>query len=101
MRRVKALLHEDPGLTQAQVASKIGQEQPYVSKLWLISGLEESVVAEWEASWDGSVHVPVNDMRDLHALPRHQQRTEYKKRFARAELTKRHHREKLSQPRRR
>jgi hypothetical protein len=101
MRRVQALFDDDPSLTESQVASKIGKQQPYVSKLRLIAGLEESVVVEWEASWGGSVHVPVNVMRDLHTLPRYQQAAEYRKRFARAELTKRQHREKLRQARRR
>lgn len=101
MRRVQSILQKHPGLTESQVASKVGKGQPYVSKLRLIGGLDESVVAEWEASWNGGIHVPVNVMRDLHTVPRHQQRAEYRKRFARAELTKRHHREKLRQTRRR
>jgi hypothetical protein len=101
MRRVVALLAEKPTPTEAQVAARIGKGQPYVSKLRLIAGLDASVVEKWEESWHGGVHVPVNDMRDLHVLTPADQREEYKRLVAKAALTKRQHREKLGQRRRR
>ena len=101
MRRVMALLDEKPDRTEAQIAAKIGKGQPYVSKLRLIAGLDPRVVAKWEESWGGGVHVPVNDMREMHKLKPVEQRAEYTRLASKAALTKRQHREKLSQPRRR
>jgi hypothetical protein len=104
MQRVMSLLAEKPTPTGAQIAAKIGKEQPYVSKLKLISELDRSVVTAWTKSWEtGGARVPVNAMRDiqLRAKTPRQQRELYVLLVDEAELTKRRHRAKLRQPRRR
>lgn len=100
MHRVKAL--HDKGLTQTQIATTIGMEQPYVSKLLIIATkLDPSIVAKWEKSWEGSIRVPLNALRDLHDRPHSEQREQYNVLYAEAEATKANHRHKLSQSRNR
>jgi hypothetical protein len=104
MQKVMRLLVEKPTPTEAQIAVKIGKEQPYVSKLKLISELDRSVVAAWTKSWEtGGARVAVNAMRDiqLKAKTPTQQRRLYGLLVDEAELTKQRHRAKLRQPRRR
>src|SRR5258706_14622157 len=87
---VKSL--REGGLTQRQIATKIGAEQPYVSKLLLISGLDGSILTKWTASWTTTVRVPLNEMRDLHCLSSGQQRERYDTLFAQAVARKANHR---------
>lgn len=94
---VRAL--REQGLTQQQIATKIGTEQPYVSKLLLISGLDASIVTKWKASWMTAVRVPLNEMRDLHPLSPGEQREMYDTLLAKAERTKAQQRSRRSRPR--
>ncbi len=76
MHKVKDL--HDRGLAQTEIATRIGTEQPYVSKLLIIATkLDRSIVNNWEKSWESPSRVPLNAVRNLHKLPHDEQREQY------------------------
>lgn len=99
MRELQQL--KGKGLTTVRIAERIGQQQPYVSKLLTIAKRVNAVVLKkWEAAWDSSrsdePRVSVADMVALGAkkereeLDAKAQMDEYKRLVARAGLTKTH-----------